>query len=117
MRKASNNKVINFKEKPAKWDTIGVRNMVFVWKVEQFVILLFRQLAEKQSVLSLKSLQMAVFVLTNTHRSRLWRDDEVSNSNGYKLRRVGSSGGWMMVFLLLQIYRSSGACHTFVIRF
>src|SRR5881227_223261 len=48
----------------------------------------FRRLAEKQSVLSLRSVLMAVFDLTNTHRSRLWRDDEVSNSNGYKLRRV-----------------------------
>ena len=60
--------------------------MGIVWKVEQFVILLFRQMAEQRSILSLKSLQMAVFDLTNNHRSRSWRDDGFRTLMVFKLR-------------------------------
>jgi hypothetical protein len=57
--------------------------MGFVSKVEQFVTLLFRQLAEKYSVQSLQSQLMAVCDLTNTHRLlHCIRNDEVSNTYG-----------------------------------
>jgi hypothetical protein len=61
--------------------------------------LLFRRLAEKQSVISLKSLQMAVFDLTTTHRLLLRqpadRNDGVSNTQGYKLQRKASEVGYL----------------------
>jgi hypothetical protein len=62
--------------------------MVIVSKIEQFVTLLFRRLAERQSVLSLESILMAVFDLTTTHRSRQRRICVNHNQSGEMLKTL-----------------------------